>query len=130
MNNPKRPDGSMETRFQAGSEDSAQTAGETVVSTPANSTTRRALLKVGAGLAASISGVSCGFAAPAITGCGINMPKALNIIVLMTDQERHHMHWPQGWAEKNLPGLQRLKRHGSILIARMRPPASARLRVL
>ena len=22
------------------------------------------------------------------------------------------MHWPSGWAEKNLPGLQRLKRHG------------------
>lgn len=22
------------------------------------------------------------------------------------------MHWPKGWAEKNLPGLQRLKRHG------------------
>src|SRR5262252_8114698 len=30
----------------------------------------------------------------------------------MTDQERHHVHWPKGWAEKNLPGLQRLKRHG------------------
>jgi choline-sulfatase len=32
--------------------------------------------------------------------------------VLMTDQERHHRHWPEGWAEKNLPSLQRLKRHG------------------
>ena len=32
-------------------------------------------------------------------------------VVLMTDQERHQMHWPSGWAEKNLPGLQRLKRH-------------------
>ena len=30
----------------------------------------------------------------------------------MTDQERHHRHWPDGWAEKNLPSLQRLKRHG------------------
>jgi choline-sulfatase len=40
------------------------------------------------------------------------MPKAPNIIVLMTDQERHHMHWPAGWAVKNLPSLQRLKRNG------------------
>jgi choline-sulfatase len=30
----------------------------------------------------------------------------------MTDQERHHMRWPVGWAEKNLPALQRLKRNG------------------
>ncbi len=40
------------------------------------------------------------------------MPKAPNIVVLMTDQERHHTHWPAGWTEKNLPSLQRLKRHG------------------
>lgn len=40
------------------------------------------------------------------------MPNQPNIIVLTTDQERHHMHWPPGWAEKNLPGLQRLKRNG------------------
>ena len=40
------------------------------------------------------------------------MPKAPNIIVIMTDQERHHMHWPAGWAEKKMPGLQRLKRNG------------------
>lgn len=42
----------------------------------------------------------------------MNVPKAPNIVVLMTDQERHHRHWPDGWAEKNLPSLQRLKRHG------------------
>jgi hypothetical protein len=29
----------------------------------------------------------------------------------MTDQERLQMHWPKGWAEMNLPGSQRLKRH-------------------
>jgi len=40
------------------------------------------------------------------------MPKAPNIVVIMTDQERHHMHWPAGWTEKNMPGLQRLKRNG------------------
>ena len=75
------------------------------------STTRRSLLQMGAGLAA-MSGVRRSLAAPAATGAPINLPKAPNILVLMTDQERHHVHWPQGWAEKNLPSLQRLKRHG------------------
>jgi len=78
----------------------------------APSTTRRELLKTGAGLAASLSGVSAALTTPAIARDPISLPKAPNIIVLMTDQERHHMHWPTGWAEKNLPGLQRLKRNG------------------
>jgi len=78
---------------------------------PPRSTTRRSLLQMGAGLAA-MSGVRRSLAAPAVAGALINLPKAPNIIVLMTDQERHHVHWPQGWAEKNLPSLQRLKRHG------------------
>src|SRR5258708_30410644 len=30
----------------------------------------------------------------------------------MSDQERHHRHWPTGWAEKTLPGLQGMKRTG------------------
>jgi Sulfatase len=43
---------------------------------------------------------------------GWRVPKAPHIVVLMTDQEQRHMHWPSGWAERNLPALQRLKRHG------------------
>src|SRR5262245_58282028 len=74
------------------------------------STTRRDLLMAGAGLAA-ISGLDA-VAAPAVAKTAIKLPRAPNLIILMTDQERHHMHWPQGWAESNLPGLQRLKRHG------------------
>src|SRR3954467_15787027 len=66
---------------------------------------------MGAGLAAA-TGLSRGLVAPAVARDPITVPKAPNIIVLMTDQERHHVHWPQGWAEKNLPSLQRLKRHG------------------
>jgi hypothetical protein len=73
-------------------------------------TTRRDLLKAGAGLAAAVSMPAV--AAPALAQAAINLPRAPNIIVLMTDQERHHMHWPKGWAEANLPGLQRLKRRG------------------
>ncbi len=90
---------------------------------PVNSITRRRLLQIGAGtgLAAVLAG-SAGRAAgsgethdvatPAGRQRAAVVPKAPNIIVLMTDQERHHIHWPAGWAEKNLPGLQRLKRHG------------------
>ena len=82
------------------------------VSASAGSTTRRDLLKAGAGLAAAISGAAPAVAAPAVAQTAINLPRTPNLIVLMTDQERHHMHWPQSWAEANLPGLQRLKRHG------------------
>jgi hypothetical protein len=49
------------------------------------STTRRSLLAMGAGLAA-MSGVRRSLAAPAVAGGLINLPKAPNIIVLMTDQ--------------------------------------------
>jgi len=35
-----------------------------------------------------------------------------NIIVIMTDQERYHMHWPNGWAENNLTSYSKLKRNG------------------
>ncbi len=34
-----------------------------------------------------------------------------NIIVLLTDQERHPMH-PEGWVEKNLTSQVRLMKHG------------------
>ena len=75
------------------------------------STTRRNLLQMGAGLAA-VTGLSRDVVAPAVARDPIKVPKVPNIIVLMTDQERHHRHWPDGWMEKNLPSLQRLKRHG------------------
>ena len=35
-----------------------------------------------------------------------------NIIILMTDQERVPMHWPDGWADENLPNRARLARRG------------------
>jgi choline-sulfatase len=35
-----------------------------------------------------------------------------NVIVLMTDQERHPVHWPEGWVEEHLPSQARLKKHG------------------
>ena len=59
------------------------------------STTRRDLLKTGAGLVAAVSGAAPAVAAPAVAQPAINLPRAPNLIVLMTDQERHHMHWPR-----------------------------------
>jgi len=35
-----------------------------------------------------------------------------DLLVLITDQERSVQHWPAGWAEENLPAMQRLRRHG------------------
>src|SRR3989344_5717150 len=40
--------------------------------------------------------------------------KRPNIIVILTDQERHHMHWPSDWVKKHLPSFERLKKHGLI----------------
>jgi choline-sulfatase len=102
-------------RSMHGGGESGGTADERACGAPASprptSTTRRNLLRMGAGLAAA-SGLARGLAAPAVARDPINLPKAPNIIVLMTDQERHHVHWPEGFAEKKLPSLQRLKRHG------------------
>ncbi len=88
-----------------------------------NSISRRQLLQMGTGLAVAIYAGSQNAAvlaasAPSDTATPARLPessrtpKAPNIIVLMTDQERHHMHWPPTWTAKNLPSLQRLKRNG------------------
>ena len=38
--------------------------------------------------------------------------KGMNVLVFLTDQERAVQHFPKGWARKNLPGDDRLRRHG------------------
>ncbi|HEX8029643.1 MAG TPA: sulfatase-like hydrolase/transferase [Vicinamibacterales bacterium] len=35
-----------------------------------------------------------------------------NILIVITDQEREVMHWPEGWAEANLPARNRLLANG------------------
>ncbi len=90
----------------------ASPTSSTPVATAVKSPTRRRMLQVGAGLVAAATGASRGLAAPMIAAQSIIVPRAPNIVVIMTDQERHHMHWPAGWAEQNLPSLQRLKRNG------------------
>ncbi|HEX6748650.1 MAG TPA: sulfatase-like hydrolase/transferase [Longimicrobium sp.] len=36
----------------------------------------------------------------------------MNVILFVTDQDRAIQHFPPGWAEKNLPGLTRLRKNG------------------
>jgi choline-sulfatase len=36
----------------------------------------------------------------------------MNVLVFLTDQQRAIQHFPRGWAQRNLPGLTRLARHG------------------
>jgi arylsulfatase A-like enzyme len=40
------------------------------------------------------------------------LPKHPNLVLIITDQERAPMHWPEGFAEANLPSRQRLLDHG------------------
>ncbi len=40
------------------------------------------------------------------------LPKQPNIVLIITDQEREVRHWPEGWAEANLPARARLMEHG------------------
>jgi choline-sulfatase len=35
-----------------------------------------------------------------------------NVVIIVTDQEREVMHWPEGWAEANLPARRRLMANG------------------
>jgi arylsulfatase A-like enzyme len=67
---------------------------------------RREVLVAGARAAA-------GLALGGLPACGdATSPQRPNILLLITDQERHHVHWPVGWVEANLPSWVRLQRHG------------------
>jgi choline-sulfatase len=41
-----------------------------------------------------------------------DLKKKPNILIVITDQEREVMHWPEGWAEANLPARNRLLANG------------------
>jgi choline-sulfatase len=49
---------------------------------------------------------------PAARGPAARSMAGMNVVLFVTDQERAIQHFPPGWAEKNLPGLTRLQRHG------------------
>jgi choline-sulfatase len=73
--------------------------------------TRRRFLQAAGGLAGAISAERVARAERTFDSPS-NLPQTPNVIVLMTDQERYHTHWPAGWVEANLPAFVRLQRHG------------------
>jgi hypothetical protein len=40
------------------------------------------------------------------------LPKRANFVLIVTDQERAPMHWPEGFVEERLRSRSRLLRHG------------------
>lgn len=57
----------------------------------------------------SVAGLAAGPSAAQTAAPQVDRP---NILILMTDQERQPMHWPDGWAKANLPARERLLAHG------------------
>jgi arylsulfatase A-like enzyme len=41
-----------------------------------------------------------------------NPIQGMNVLVFLTDQQRAIQHFPRGWAQRHMPGLTRLQRHG------------------
>ncbi|AOW92567.1 sulfatase [Rhodococcus sp. WMMA185] len=74
---------------------------------------RRAFLG-GAGtlLAAGMASMAASGRQPAAAESAGSLPQRPNIVVIITDQEREPMHWPEGWAQQNLPNRQRLANQG------------------
>ena len=78
--------------------------------------TRRGFLSMAAGagamaLGGAVGGTGTTAAAPGQPRSG-SMLRRPNIVLFITDQERKPMHWPTGWAARNLPNRQRLVDHG------------------
>jgi choline-sulfatase len=77
---------------------------------------RRRFMKGAAALAAAAALPST----PGIAGASadqgaaipVRLPARPNIVLLITDQERFPQHWPDGWADRNLPNRARLAKHG------------------
>jgi choline-sulfatase len=74
--------------------------------------TRRDLLK-GAGLLIGSTVLGCGSSLEEVlsgqTGGSVKLP---NLLVILTDQEREHVHWPPGLLDALMPSWNRLKQTG------------------
>jgi choline-sulfatase len=76
--------------------------------------TRRQFVRAGG------AAVAAGIVLPQLAACAdpgaqsgsAPASKRPNLLVIVTDQERYPRHWPEGWAEKNLPNRQRLAKNG------------------
>ncbi|MGO9452419.1 MAG: sulfatase-like hydrolase/transferase [Candidatus Binataceae bacterium] len=56
--------------------------------------------------------VGCGGGGSQAASSTLPFKKPPNILILMTDEQRAAQHWPAGFADANLPSLNRLRAHG------------------
>src|ERR671918_763849 len=74
--------------------------------------TRKQLLGTGAGAAALLAqGAGVERALGAGKGGGRDVA-GMNVVLILTDQERAIQHFPPNWLRQNLPGMRRLRQHG------------------
>jgi arylsulfatase A-like enzyme len=76
--------------------------------------TRKQLLGAGAGAAAAAllaQGAGVERALGAKKGGRRNIA-GMNVVLILTDQERAIQHFPPNWLRQNLPGMRRLRQHG------------------
>lgn len=76
--------------------------------------TRKQLLGTGAGAAAAAL-LAQGTGVERALGAGKGGRRdvaGMNIVLILTDQERAIQHFPPNWLRQNLPGMRRLRRHG------------------
>jgi len=75
--------------------------------------TRKQLLGTGASAAAAAL-LAQGVGVERVLGAakGKRDVAGMNIILILTDQERAIQHFPQNWLRQNLPGMRRLRQHG------------------
>jgi arylsulfatase A-like enzyme len=75
--------------------------------------TRKQLLGSGAGAAAAALLAGSGVDRAVAAGQGGRKDVAgMNVILILTDQERAIQHFPKNWMRVNLPGMRRLRQHG------------------
>ncbi|HEU5062033.1 MAG TPA: sulfatase-like hydrolase/transferase [Solirubrobacterales bacterium] len=75
--------------------------------------TRKQLLGTGAGAAAALLAQGTGVERALGAGKGGRRDVAgMNVVLILTDQERAIQHFPPNWLRQNLPGMRRLRQHG------------------
>ncbi|KIX10965.1 sulfatase-like hydrolase/transferase [Dethiosulfatarculus sandiegensis] len=57
-------------------------------------------------------GASTALGAYPQSGHAVDKPQRPNFLVILTDQERHHLHWPQGFTKRHMPSWGRLQKNG------------------